>query len=167
MERWIRGCGRHEGGAAGACSPLPRAGEGQGRGRVTIGRRLIDRAKRLRTGQTKAELRLWYHLRAHRFFGLKFKRQVPIGPYIGDFVCLEHRLVIEVDGGQHNEGRADYDRLRDQYLNKQGLTVLRFWNHEVLRETEAVLERIRLAVVPAAPSPPAPLPQAGEGSKAR
>jgi very-short-patch-repair endonuclease len=133
---------------------------------MTVSRRLINHAKRLRTGQTEAELRLWYHLRAHRFFGLKFKRQKAIGPYIANFVCPEHRLIIEVDGGQHNEERVAYDRARDQYLTEHGLTVLRFWNHEVLADTEAVLERIRQAVEPgAAPSPPAPLPQAGEGSQ--
>jgi very-short-patch-repair endonuclease len=133
---------------------------------VPESRRLVGRAKRLRSSQTDAELCLWYHLRAHRFFGLKIKRQKPVGPYIVDFLCLEHRLVIEVDGGQHNEEQAAYDRKRDRWLNEHGLTVLRFWNHEVLKDTEAVLERIRLAVDPAAPSPPAPLPQAGEGSKA-
>jgi very-short-patch-repair endonuclease len=133
---------------------------------VPESRRLVVRAKRLRSDQTKAELLLWYHLRAHRFFGFKFKRQKPVGRYIVDFLCVEHRLVIEVDGGQHNEEQADYDRLRDLYLKKRGLTVLRFWNNDVLGNTEAVLERIRLVVNPAAPSPPAPLPQAGEGSGA-
>lgn len=86
--------------------------------------------------------------------GLKFKRQKPLGPYIVDFVCLECFLVIELDGGQHME-QVDGDRERDEYLRERGYRVLRFWNHQVLGEMEAVLERIRLEV---APSPPAPLP---------
>jgi very-short-patch-repair endonuclease len=76
----------------------------------------LDNAKRLRTGQTEAEQCLWYHLRAHRFMDLKFKRQKPMGPYIADFICIEERLIIEVDGGQHADARA-YDEVRDRYLN--------------------------------------------------
>ena len=119
-------------------------------------------AKAMRAGQTPAEQRLWYHLRAHRFMGLKFKRQKPIGPYIVDFVCLERGMIIEVDGGQHGD-HVDYDLRRNQWLASQGLTVLRFWNHDVLNRMEMVLERIRQAVEkpssPAQPpSPPAPLP---------
>lgn len=123
----------------------------------------LKNAKQLRKHQTEAELRLWYHLRAHRFMGLKFKRQKPLGPYIADFVCLEYGLVIEVDGGQHDQQRA-YDSQREGWLTAQGFTVLRFWNNDVLRDTHRVLERIRLAVMTTEPSPPAPLPQAGEGS---
>jgi very-short-patch-repair endonuclease len=122
----------------------------------------LANAKAMRTGQTPAEQHLWYHLRAHRFMGLKFKRQKPVGPYIVDFVCLERGMVIEVDGGQHGDQVA-YDHRRDQWLASQGLVVLRFWNHDVLNRTEMVLERIRQAVegrFPTAtfPSPPAPLP---------
>jgi very-short-patch-repair endonuclease len=65
--------------------------------------RSLDKAKALRSNQTDAEQRLWYHLRAHRFMGLKFKRQKPVGRYIADFVCMEQRLIIELDGGQHAE----------------------------------------------------------------
>ncbi|MEC5385018.1 endonuclease domain-containing protein [Uliginosibacterium sp. H3] len=123
----------------------------------------LDNAKRLRTAQTKAEQCLWYRLRAHRFIGLKFKRQKPIGPYIADFICIEKQLIVEVDGGQH-AGAKTYDDVRDKYLNEQGFMVLRFWNNEVLDQTEAVLEKIRVAVEGCSePSPPAPLPQAGEG----
>ena len=121
---------------------------------------LLDRAKALRTEQTLIEQRLWYHLRAHRFMGLKFKRQKPIGRYIVDFVCMEHRLIIEIDGGQHAE-QVKYDQVRDDWLRSEGYTVLRFWNNDVLQQTESVLERIRNEVIP---SPPAPLPQAVEGS---
>lgn len=121
---------------------------------------LLARAKELRARQTMIEQRLWYHLRAHRFMGLKFKRQKPIGRYIVDFVCLECRLVIEIDGGQHAE-QTDYDQVRDAWLRSEGYTVLRFWNNEVLQQMESALERIRIAALP---SPPTPLPQVGEGS---
>lgn len=104
----------------------------------------LERARRLRANQTEAEQRLWYHLRAHRFMGLKFKRQKPIGPYIVDFVCLEHGLVIEVDGGQH-ASRCAYDKTRDAWLREHGYHVMRFWNHEVMQQLDAVLERIRVA----------------------
>jgi very-short-patch-repair endonuclease len=124
-------------------------------------RTLLKNAKNLRSHQTDAEQRLWYHLRAHRFLGLKFKRQKPIGPYIADFICESHRLAIEVDGGQHNEHEA-YDKRRTAYLQGKGYRVLRFWNTDVLKNADAVLGAIRLAVGEAALSP-TPLPQAGEG----
>ncbi|QLF93115.1 endonuclease domain-containing protein [Pseudomonas sp. ABC1] len=108
---------------------------------------LLDNAKRLRRDMTDAEQRLWYYLRGHRFLGLKFKRQKPIGPYIVDFICMERWLVIELDGGQHQQSEAD--KIRDRYLASRGYRVLRFWNHEALLETEAVLERIHQAVRPA------------------
>ena len=90
---------------------------------------------------------LWYYLRAHRFMGLKFKRQKPIGRYIVDFICLERRLIIELDGGQHAEQMA-YDRHRDAWLRSQGYTVLRFWNNDVMQQLESVLERIRSSLSP-------------------
>ena len=121
---------------------------------------MLNNAKALRSRQTEAEQRLWYHLRAHRFLGLKFKRQKPLGRYIVDFVCLEQRLIIEIDGGQHSE-QLRYDQRRDTWLRSQGYTVLRFWNNDVMQQLGSVLEKIRCAL----PSPPTPLPQAGEGSK--
>lgn len=99
------------------------------------------RSRALRRNQTDAEARLWYHLRDRQLAGCKFRRQVPLGPYFADFVCLERRLIIEVDGGQHAE-RMNEDAQRSAYLNEQGYTVLRFWNDQVLRETEAVLEEV-------------------------
>jgi len=120
---------------------------------------LLDNAKALRSHQTEAEQHLWHHLRAHRFMGLKFKRQKPIGIYIVDFICIEHHLVIELDGGQHI-AQVEYDQARTLWLESQGFTVLRFWNNEVMQELDGVLERIRQTL---APSPPTPLPQAGEG----
>jgi very-short-patch-repair endonuclease len=124
---------------------------------------LVDQAKRLRSQQTEAEQRLWYHLRAHRFMGLKFKRQKPLGHYIVDFICRERRLVIEVDGGQHAV-QTDYDHQRDTWLREKGYRVLRFWNYEVMQELDGALERIRLGVL--SPSPPAPLPSSGEEREA-
>jgi len=73
--------------------------------------------------------------------GLKFRRQQPIGIYIVDFVCLEKRVVVEIDGGQHAE-QSDYDTQRDEWLREQGFTVLRFWNHEVLNVIDDVTEKI-------------------------
>lgn len=107
---------------------------------------LKHNARQLRSNMTDAERHLWYHLRGHRFYGLKFKRQKPMGRYIVDFICLERRLVIELDGGQHQE-QAERDAERDRWLAEEGFRVLRFWNHEVLGETESVLEVIRRAVV--------------------
>ena len=106
---------------------------------------MLGNAKALRRNLTEAEQRLWYHLRAHRFMGYKFKRQKPIGRYIVDFACLEHRLIIELDGGQHSEQVA-YDQQRDAWLRNQGYTVLRFWNNDVMQQLESVLEQIRCAL---------------------
>jgi very-short-patch-repair endonuclease len=123
--------------------------------------RMLHHAKALRSNQTDAEQRLWYQLRAHRFMGLKFKRQKLLGRYIVDFVCLEHRLAIELDGGQHAEQVA-YDRQRDTWLRQQGYTVLRFWNNDVMQQLDGVLERIRCAVLGGALSP-GPSPASGRG----
>ena len=89
---------------------------------------------------TDAEQRLWYHLRAHRFGGHKFKRQVPIGPYVVDFACVGQKLVLEVDGGQHAD--SFQDRNRDEFLRQRGFVVLRFWNNEVLNNTNGVLHAV-------------------------
>ncbi len=129
--------------------------------------KMLSNAKSLRTNQTEAEQRLWYHLRAHRFMGLKFKRQKPMGRYIVDFVCGDRRLIIELDGGQHAE-QVEYDQHRDAWLRSQGYTVLRFWNNEVMQQLEGVLEQIRLTLSLSPGSSPErtpllnSLPQAGE-----
>ena len=112
----------------------------------------IARARRLRANSTKAELRLWRHLRARTLMGHKFVRQEPVGPYIVDFVCREQRLVIEVDGGQHATDKRD--AIRDQWLAEHRYRVLRFWNNDVLGNTEGVLETIAAALP--ADSPPHP-----------
>ena len=109
---------------------------------------LLINAKSLRSNMTEAEQKLWYYLRASRFMGLKFKRQKPLGPYIIYFVCLEEKLIIELDGGQHAENIA-YDQKRDAWLRDQGYKVLRFWNNELFNQTESVLEKIRITLSPA------------------
>lgn len=148
------------GGAWGRMSPLSRNGRRAGE-RESAKNSLLDRAKELRRHQTDAERCLWYHLRAHHFMGMKFKRQVPISPCIVDFVSHENKLIIEVDGGQHQE-HAEYDRRRDTWLKEQGFIVLRFWNHEVMRNIEGVLEAIRIGVQCSSPaSSPACVPESG------
>ena len=113
----------------------------------------VARARRLRRQQSDAERLLWHHLRARRLGGFKFRRQHTIDKYIVDFYCDDARLVIEVDGGSHNEpNQKDYDRQRTLTLEKLGLRVLRFWNHEVLLHTEQVLEMI-LEALENVPSP--------------
>lgn len=119
-------------------------------------------AKTLRHRLTDTERQLWTQLRAHRMQPCKFKRQQPIGPYIVDFVCFQAHLVIEVDGGQHQDSAADLER--DAWLEGQGFRVLRFWNNEVLMQMPAVLEKI-LEVLH--PSPPVPLPQGERGEMQR
>ena len=83
--------------------------------------------------------------------GRKFKRQKPLGHYVVDFICIEEKLIIELDGGQHAEN-AEYDQERDAWLRSQGYKVLRFWNNELMNEMESVLEKIRLTLSPS-PSP--------------
>ena len=99
-----------------------------------------DFAKQLRSNQTDAENHLWRALRAHRLTGAKFKRQQPLGNYIVDFISFSTRIIIEADGGQHNE--SPRDAIRDTWLKAQGFTVLRFWNNEIFSNTEGVLETI-------------------------
>ncbi|MDP4028817.1 MAG: endonuclease domain-containing protein [Gallionella sp.] len=124
---------------------------------------LLDNAKTLRSHQTDAENRLWYHLRANRFMGLKFKRQKPMGSYIVDFICIEQRLIIELDGGQHAE-QITYDLRRDTWLRSQGYTVLRFWNNEVMQQLDGVLEQIRITIASSHPAlSPNPSPASGGG----
>ena len=98
-------------------------------------------ARRLRVDQTEAETVLWNRIRNRQIDGHKFARQVPILGYICDFVCRDLRVVVEVDGGQHNESMAD--ALRDGRLTEGGYRVLRFWNNDVLGNIEGVLTVIQ------------------------
>ena len=118
---------------------------------------LTHLAKGLRKRSTDVERLLWSPLRAGRFEGMKFRRQHPIGEYITDFVCLERKLIIELDGGQHAlPGELVKDRQRDDWREKEGYTVARFWDNEVLTNTLGVLEAIRerLHRTPSPQSPP-------------
>ena len=101
--------------------------------------RLRARARELRNNPTDAERLLWSHLRFWQLDGYKFRRQQPLGSYIVDFVCLEKRLAVEVDGGQHSQA---VDAERDNWLRDQGFVLLRFWNNEVLKNIDGVREVI-------------------------
>ena len=145
-------------------SPSPLAGEGKllrsdSRERGRRLSKLRDRAKQMRSQQTDAEHRLWQILRAHRFAGYKFRRQVPIDFYIADFICFAERLIIELDGGQHAESRRD--EKRDAYLHSQGFRVLRIWNNDLFTNEEGVAEAILAAL--RSPPLPNPSPARGEG----
>src|SRR5262245_29275170 len=103
-------------------------------------RKSVPIERKLRGTQTDAERKLWLELRDRRLGGFKFVRQEAIGPYIVDFICREQKLIIEVDGGQHAESAKDV--VRDAYLTRAGYRVMRFWNNDVLRNREGVLETI-------------------------
>jgi very-short-patch-repair endonuclease len=100
--------------------------------------------RKLRSQMTDAEKRLWQRLRGRQMAGFKFRRQHPFMDFVLDFVCLEMRLVVEVDGGQHQDNAAD--GVRDQRLRDAGFRVLRFWNNQVLEETDAVVDAIWAAL---------------------
>ena len=108
------------------------------------------RARALRAQMTDAERKLWLALRDRRFADVKFRRQVPLGPFIADFICFDARLVIEVDGGQHADSVRDVRRVA--WFERNGFRVLRFWNNDVLLNTEgatAILD----ALAPVTPEP--------------
>jgi very-short-patch-repair endonuclease len=153
-------------------SPSPFTGEGGARPRsgwegegLPTRKELLARAKWMRANPTEAEKRIWSMLRDRRFAHCKFRRQQVIDSYIADFVSLSERLFVEADGSQH--GDSDDDLRRDAYLRKQGFRVLRFWNNEILTESEAVAAAIVAALnFPHPPKPSAwvpPSPEMGEG----
>jgi very-short-patch-repair endonuclease len=104
-------------------------------------RNLISLARGMRRRQTDAEARLWFRLRNRQLEGFKFRRQVPRGRYVADLVCDEAMLIVEVDGSQHVDKEAE-DKLRTGYLESLGYLVLRFWNADVLQDTDRVLDHI-------------------------
>ena len=129
------------GGGHGTSDTLPPVvGEGGGGGVST------QRARALRKNPTEAEHALWKHLRMRQLEGHKFRRQQLLGAYIVDLVCLERKLNIEVDGGQHGE-QVVSDTERTAWLEARGFRVLRFWNHQVLADVQAVKEAIREALL--------------------
>jgi very-short-patch-repair endonuclease len=101
-------------------------------------------AQRLRNNATDAERRLWRHLSRRQLNGFKFSRQMPVGPFICDFLCRERKLIVEVDGGQHAE--SNRDAARTAFLEAQGYRVIRFWNSEVLGNVDGVLHVIARAL---------------------
>lgn len=104
-------------------------------------------ARFLRKSSTDAEQLLWYHLRNRRFLGIKFKRQQPLDCYIVDFISFERKLIIEIDGGQHNEKKKLLkDQTRSNELERKGYKVIRFWNNEVLQNLSGVLETLTLTL---------------------
>jgi very-short-patch-repair endonuclease len=120
-----------------------------------------DHARALRLNLTRSEKSLWRQLRGRKLCGLKFRRQQPLDFYILDFFCAEKRLVVELDGGQHDiPEEREYDEKRTAYLNAQGLEVLRFWNSQIRENLPWVLELIRRKAGVATQTPhPNPLPQ--------
>src|SRR5207302_1177184 len=120
-----------------------------------------QRARQLRREMTDVERKLWRHLRYKQLPGHRFRRQVPLGVYIVDFACLDARLVVELDGGQHNEEvEIERDARRTAWLESQGFRVVRFWNFQVIEEIEEVIETIWLALSESTPHPNPP-PQGG------
>ena len=111
-----------------------------------------QKARNLRKHSTDAEHLLWQRLRNRQIDGFKFRRQEILGRYIVDFLCAECRLIIEADGGQHMTNEA-YDAQRTRYLELSGYRVLRFWNHDILNETDAVLEQIYMHLKQPSPRP--------------
>ena len=103
------------------------------------------RAQRLRANATDAEKLLWRHLSRRQLGGFKFSRQMPVGPFICDFMCREAKLVVEVDGGQH-DARAAADAVRTGLIEAEGYRVIRFWNHDVLANVDGVLQAILQAL---------------------
>lgn len=129
----------------------------------------LSRAHSLRRDATDAECRLWSLLRGRQLGNAKFRRQQPIGPFIVDFVCLEHRLIIEADGSQHCDSASDMRR--DAFLRAKGYRVMRFWNSDILSSTDAVGEQILHALTGPHPpiaaqwAPPSPLKGEGFGER--
>ncbi len=124
----------------------------------------LERARELRQRSTDSERRLWHWLRNRQIDGVKFRRQVPIGNYVVDFVAADRRLIVEIDGGQHVL-QEEYDRRRTSWLEEQGYRVIRFWSNEVLTNTEGVIEAISTALKLRPPHPDPLPPSGGEGAR--
>jgi len=136
------------------------------RGRVGVGGKHMpnERARHLRKNMTDTERFVWHRLRKRQLAHFKFRRQMPLGPFIIDFISLERRVILELDGGQHAE-LAEADQKRTEWLKEQGFRVLRFWNHEVWKDWDAI-EQVLWEALEAGP-PPQPSPARGEGEEMR
>jgi very-short-patch-repair endonuclease len=124
--------------------------EGRGLGEGNLKQKnamnLNNKARALRKNQTDVELLLWQQLRNRRLCSYKFRRQFPIAPYVADFACLELKLIIELDGGQHAD-QISYDNQRSLFLEQRGFKVIRFWNNDVIQNTTGILEAIHLVIL--------------------
>jgi very-short-patch-repair endonuclease len=139
------------------------------RSRFSRTKDMTARARSLRANMTDAELRLWHALRRDQLNGLSFRKQHPIGPYTVDFYCSRLRLAVEVDGGQHAEERTEADDRRTQWLAEKDVTVVRYWNNDVLSNLEGVLSDLcthaeRLSQAETTPTPTLPLSGGGSTS---
>ena len=152
-------------------SPSPLAGEGAERRRREAGegaQQLTKTSRKLRSRMTDAERKLWFALRDRRLGAFKFRRQVPIGRYVADFLCFEFRVVVEVDGGQHAESARD--ARRDRWFSENGFRIIRFWNNDVLSNLDGVLA-VLVTELNGTPHPTSrsrstsPSPARGEGRK--
>ncbi len=120
----------------------------------------IEKSRQLRKNMTPQERKLWYIIRNRQFYGYRFRRQFPIGQYIVDFICREKKIIIEIDGGQHNEIKNIlYDNKRTEYLISEGYKVLRFWNNDIDKNIDGVYEKLKEVfeigenITPPKPSP--------------
>ena len=125
----------------------------------------IEKSRQLRKNMTLQERRLWNIIRNRQIFGYRFRRQFPIGQYIVDFICREKKIIIEIDGGQHNEDiKIYYDNKRTEYLTTEGYKVIRFWNNEIDKNLVGVYEKLKEVFnVTDTVTPPRPSPS-GEGA---
>ena len=126
-------------------------------------RRIVARARKLRRNSTDVERKLWHRIRDKQIDEFRFRRQRPIGKYIVDFVCLDAKLIVELDGGQH-AGDAAYDQRRTAFLESLGYAVLRFWNNEVIENMDGVLQRLHETLLRSRFNPTLTLPLAGDGT---
>ena len=128
---------------------------------------MAKNARALRGRMTDAERKLWARLRNRQLAGHRFRRQVPLGKFVADFACYNARLVVELDGDQHagggHVGMGEDDAVRRKWLEDRGFLILRFWNNEVLENTEGVLETIAQALEDRKPPHPGPLPPGERG----
>ena len=131
------------------------------KGRMGV-RKIVALARHLRRHATDVERKLWYQIRDKQIEGFRFRRQRPIGKFIVDFICLEAKLIIELDGGQHATAVTE-DEKRTAFLEASGYRVLRFWNNEVIENMEGVLAHLLEALLLTRVDPTPALPLAGEG----
>lgn len=126
-------------------------------------RRIVAKARKLRRNSTDVERRLWHRIRDKQIDEFRFRRQRPIGRYIVDFICLEAKLIVELDGGQHATS-DEYDKSRTAFLESLGYRVVRFWNNEVTENMDGVLQRLHENLLRSRTNPTLTLPLAGEGT---